>query len=188
MQRFIVKYNIMWNYSTGYYPHANGLVDAFNKTLGKILKKMVTKNRRDWHDRLFEDLWAYRITVCTPTQATPYSLVYGSEAILPLEVQLPSLQVAVHEEITNDKQIRLRFQELDALEKGQLQAIQNLELYRQNMVRAYDKLVKQRVFRKGELVLVLRRPIVITHKMRGKFEPKWEGPFIIEQVYDGGAY
>jgi hypothetical protein len=188
MQRFIVKYNIMWNYSTGYYPHANGLVDAFNKTLGKILKKMVTKNRRDWHDRLFEDLWAYRIIVRTPTQATPYSLVYGSEAVLPLEVQLPSLQVAVHEEITNDKQIRLRFQELDALEKGQLQAIQNLELYRQNMVRAYDKLVKQRVFRKGELVLVLRRPIVITHKMRGKFEPKWEGPFIIEQVYDGGAY
>jgi hypothetical protein len=56
------------------------------------------------------------------------------------------------------------------------------------MVRAYDKLVKQRVFQKGELVLVLRCPIVITHKTRGKFEPKWEGPFIIEQVYDGGAY
>jgi hypothetical protein len=74
------------------------------------------------------------------------------------------------------------------LEEGRLQAVQNLELYHQNMVRVYDKLVKQRVFRKGELVLVLRRPIVITHKMRGKFEPKWEGPFIIEQVYDGGTY
>jgi hypothetical protein len=56
------------------------------------------------------------------------------------------------------------------------------------MVRAYDKLVKQRVFRKGELVLVLRRPIVVTHKTKGKFEPKWEGPYAIEQVYDGGAY
>jgi hypothetical protein len=115
-------------------------------------------------------------------------LVYGSEAVLPLKVQLPSLQVVVHEEITNDEQIRLRFQELDTLEGGHLQAVQNLELYSQNMVRAYDKLVKQRVFRKGELVLVLRCPIVITHKTRGKFEPKWEGPFIIEQVYDGGTY
>jgi hypothetical protein len=56
------------------------------------------------------------------------------------------------------------------------------------MVRAYDKLVKQRVFRKGELVLVLRRPIVVTHKTKGKFEPKWEGPYAIEKVYDGGAY
>jgi hypothetical protein len=163
-------------------------VEAFNKALGKILKKTVTKNRRDWHDRLFEALWAYRVTVRTPTQITPYSLVYGSEAVLPLEVQLPSLRVAVHEEITNDEQIQLRFQELDALEEGRLQAVQNLELYRQNMVRAYDKLVKQRVFRKGELVLVLRRPIIVTHKTKGKFELKWEGPFIVEQVYDGGAY
>jgi hypothetical protein len=188
MQRFIAKYNITWNYSTGYYPQANSLTEAFNKTLGNILKNTVTKNRRDWHDRLFEALWAYHVTVHTPTQATPYSFVYGSEAVLPLEVQLPSLRAAVHEEITNDEQIQLRFQELDALEEGRLQAVQNLELYRQNMVRAYDKLVKQRVFRKGELVLILRRPIIITHKTKGKFEPKWEGPFIIEQAYDGGAY
>jgi hypothetical protein len=122
-QRFITKYNITWNYSTGYYPQANGLEEAFNKMLGKILKKTVTKNRRDWHDHLFEALWAYRVTVRTPTQATPYSLVCGSEVVLPLEVQLPSLRVTVHEEITNDEQIQLQFQELDALEEGHLQAI-----------------------------------------------------------------
>jgi hypothetical protein len=130
----------------GYYPQVNGLVEAFNKTLGKILKKTITKNQRGWHDRLFEALWAYHVTVHTPTQATPYSLVYGSVVVLPLEVQLASLRVTVHEEITNNEQIRLRFQELDALEEDCLQAVQNLELYHQNMVRAYDKLVKQRVF------------------------------------------
>jgi hypothetical protein len=156
--------------------------------LGKILKKTVTRHRRDWHDRLFESLWAYRVTVRTPTQSTPYSLVYGSEAVLPLEVQLPSLRVAIQDELTKDEQVHLRFQELDALEEERLYALQNLELYRQNMVRAYDRLVKHRVFRKGELVLVLRRPIVVTHKTKGKFEPKWEGPYAIEQVYDGGAY
>ncbi|KAK1644749.1 hypothetical protein QYE76_062554 [Lolium multiflorum] len=154
----------------------------------KTLKKTVTRHRRDWHDRLFESLWVYRVTVHTPTQSTPYSLVYGSEAVLPLEVQLPSLRVAIQDELTKDEQVHLRFQELDALEEERLYALQNLELYRQNMVRAYDKLVKHRVFRKGELVLVLRRPIVVTHKTKGKFEPKWEGPYAIEQVYDGGAY
>ncbi|KAM0875517.1 hypothetical protein ACQ4PT_036740 [Festuca glaucescens] len=104
------------------------------------------------------------------------------------EVQLPSLRVAIQDELTKDEQVHLRFQELDALEEERLHALQNLELYRQNMVRAYHKLVKRRVFRKDELVLVLRRPIVVTHKTRGKFEPKWEGPYAIEQVYDGGAY
>jgi hypothetical protein len=107
MQRFIPKYNIMWNYSKGYYPQANSLTEAFNKTLGKILKKTITKNERDWHDRLFEALWAYHVSVRTLTQATPYSLVYGSEVVLPLEVQLPSLWVTIHEKITNDEQIRL---------------------------------------------------------------------------------
>jgi hypothetical protein len=115
----------------------------------------MTKYKRDWHDCLFEALWVYRVTTHTPTQATPYSFVYGSEAVLPLEVQLPSLLVIVQDELTNDEQIRLHFQELDALEEGRLNALQNLELYRQNMVRAYDKLVKQRVFHKRELVLVL---------------------------------
>ena len=188
MHMFMDKYQIKWNYYTGYYPQANGMIEAFNKTLGKILKRTVHKHRRDWHDHLFEALWAYRVTVRTPTQATPYSLVYGCEAVLPLEIQLPSLRVAIYEELTQDEQIQLRFQELDTLEEERLHALQDLELYRQNMVRAYDKLVKQRVFKKGELVLVLRRPIIITHKTKGKFEPKWEGPYVIEQVYDGGAY
>jgi hypothetical protein len=96
--------------------------------------------------------------------------------------------VALHEGLTHDEQIRLQFQELDALEEERLHALQDLELYRQNMVRAYNKLVKRRVFKKGELVLVLRRPIVVTRKTKGKFEPKWEGPYVIEQAYDGGAY
>jgi hypothetical protein len=37
-------------------------------------------------------------------------------------------------------------------------------------------------------MLVLRRPIIVTHRTKGKFEPKWEVSFVIEQVYDGGAY
>ncbi|KAK1683211.1 hypothetical protein QYE76_044059 [Lolium multiflorum] len=148
MLKFVEKYKIKWNFSTGYYPQANGAIEAFNKTLGKILKKTATRHRRDWPDRLYEALWAYRATVRTPTQATPYSLVYGSEAVLPLEIQLPSLRVAIHEELTQDEQIQLRYWELDALEEARLNTLQNLELYRQNMVRAYDKLVKRRVYRK----------------------------------------
>jgi hypothetical protein len=40
--------------------------------------------------------------------------------------------VAIHDEITQDEQIRLRYQELDSLEEDRLNALQNLELYRQN--------------------------------------------------------
>jgi ribonuclease HI len=186
--RFAAKYHIDWRYSSIYNPRANGLAEAFNKTLCKILKKTVAKNKRDWHDRIHEALWAYRTTVRTPTQMTPYSLVFGGEAVLPLEIEISSLRVAVHEQLTDDENAKLRLQELETIEETRLIAQQNLEAYRIQMSRTYDKMVRHRAFKEGDLVLALKRPIIVTHKTRGKFEPKWEGPYVIEKVYDGGAY
>ena len=110
--------------STAYYPAANGLAEAFNKTIGKFLKKFVSKSQRDWNDKLGECLWAYRTTVRTPTKATPFSLVYGCEAVLPLEIQIPSLRVALTAEMTTEEKHRQRLQELEALDDKRLQAQQ----------------------------------------------------------------
>lgn len=92
IEKLCAKFKIKHNFSTAYNTAANGQAEAFNKTLCKLLKKVVTKNKRDWHDKLLEALWAYRTTTCTPTGMTPYSLVFGGEAILPIEVQIPSLE------------------------------------------------------------------------------------------------
>ncbi|XP_070045765.1 uncharacterized protein [Nicotiana tomentosiformis] len=81
---------------------ANGLAEVFNKTLCNLLKKVVSKFKRDWHDRMEEVVWAHRTTHCTPTQATPYALVYGVEAVLPLERKIPSLLLAIQEGITDE--------------------------------------------------------------------------------------
>ena len=45
----------------------------------------------------------------TPTQVTPYSLVYGVEVVLPLERQIPSLRIAIQEGLTNEENVRLRW-------------------------------------------------------------------------------
>ncbi|XP_060202577.1 uncharacterized protein LOC132630999 [Lycium barbarum] len=58
--------------SSKYYVAANGLAEAFNKTICNLLKKVVSKSKIYWHERMEEALWAYRTTYCTPTQATPY--------------------------------------------------------------------------------------------------------------------
>ncbi|KAL0308740.1 UNVERIFIED_CONTAM: hypothetical protein Sradi_5816300 [Sesamum radiatum] len=68
-----------------YYAVANGLAEAFNKTLCNLLKKVVAKSKRDWQERIGKALWAYWTTIRIPTQATPYAQVYGVEAVLPLE-------------------------------------------------------------------------------------------------------
>jgi len=86
---------------TAYYPVANDLAETFNKIIRKLLKKFVSKSQRDWDDKLGECLWAYHTMVRIPTKVTPFFLVYGCEAILPLEIQILSLRVALTTEMTN---------------------------------------------------------------------------------------
>ncbi len=74
----------------------NGQAEATNKTLLKMIKK-TTKNGRDWHDRPTLVLWAYRTSIRTATGATPFSLVYGMD--LPVEVELGSLRVLAEDDL-----------------------------------------------------------------------------------------
>ena len=188
IEKMCAKFKIKHHFSTGYNPAANGQAEAFNKVLCKLLKKMVSQNKRHWHEKLLESLWAYRTTTRTPTKMTPYSLVYGGEAVLPLEVQIASLRVAIQEELNEDESAKLRLRELDILEEKCLRALQNLEAYQARMSRAFDKRVRRRSFKEGDLVLAVIRPMNITHRMQSKFEPKWEGPYIVKDVYSSGAY
>jgi len=66
----------------------NGLAEAFNKTLCNLLKKGVSKSKRDRHKKLGEVLWAYWTSYKAPTQSIYYALVYGVEAALALEIQI----------------------------------------------------------------------------------------------------
>ncbi|KAK4384600.1 hypothetical protein Sango_3044200 [Sesamum angolense] len=61
------KFGFKQRNSSMYYAAANGLAEAFHKTLCKLLKKVVAKSKHDWHERIGEALWAYRTTVRTPT-------------------------------------------------------------------------------------------------------------------------
>ncbi|KAG9444536.1 hypothetical protein H6P81_015876 [Aristolochia fimbriata] len=188
MDRFCEKFRIQQRMSSAYNPAANGLAEAFNKTLCKILKKTVGTHKRSWDEKLPEALWAYRTTPRTPTQSTPYSLVYGSEAVLPLEVQLPSLRIAVREGLTTEECAQLRLAELESLDEQRLEAQQRLECYQSRMTRAFNKKVRLRSFQKGDLVLTVRRPMLFTSKTGGKFAPKWEGPYVVQEAYTNGAY
>uniref|UniRef100_A0A2N9E6Y6 Uncharacterized protein n=1 Tax=Fagus sylvatica TaxID=28930 RepID=A0A2N9E6Y6_FAGSY len=152
-----------------------------------IMTDNVERSKRDWHERIGEALWAYRTTYRTPTQATPYSLVYGVEAVLPLERQIPSLRIAIQEGLTNEENARLRLEELEALDEKRLEAQQHLECYQARLSRAFNKKVKPRSFQQGDLVLAVRRPINTLHKIGNKFTSKWDGPYVVQEVYTNGA-
>ena len=85
MKEVCTQFKIQHHNSVPYHPKMNGVVEAANNNLKKIIEK-TTDTYKDWHEKLLFALHSYRTTVRTSTGATPFSLAYGMEAILPIEV------------------------------------------------------------------------------------------------------
>ena len=83
--------------------------------------------------------------------------------------------------MTDEEKDKQRLAQLEELSDKLLKAQQQIELYQARIATAYNKGIRLRTFEKGELVLVARRPMETTHKNKGKFQPKWEWPFIVKQ-------
>ena len=88
------RYGVQHHGSSEYRPQTNGAVEAANKNIKRILRKMV-ETSCDWSEKLPFALWAYLTSFRTSTGATPYSLVYGMEAVLPVEIKMRSLRVTL---------------------------------------------------------------------------------------------
>jgi hypothetical protein len=162
----------------------NGAVEAANKNLKKIIQKMVV-TYKDWHEMLPYAFHAYHTTVRTSTNANPYSLVYGMEAVMPLEVEIPSLRTLKDAELDESEWARLRFEQLNLIDERKLAAICHHQLYQSRIAKAYNKKVKPRVFKEGDLVL--RKVSLASGEDQSKWAPNYEGPYVVKKAFSGGA-
>jgi len=86
--------------------------------------------------------------VRTPICNMPFSLVYGCIAVIPLEIQMSSLRVALVTKIIEGDNDRLRLQELEALDEKRLQDQQYIELYQARISKPSTKRSRRESFRK----------------------------------------
>ncbi|GJR53529.1 reverse transcriptase domain-containing protein [Tanacetum coccineum] len=96
------------------HPQANAQTEVTNRTLLQGLKTRLGNTKGLWVEELPNVLWAYRTTARTGNNCTPFSLVYGSEAVLPPEIGLPTFRIHSFENAVNNDELRLN---LDLLEE-----------------------------------------------------------------------
>ncbi|WKA06534.1 hypothetical protein VitviT2T_024430 [Vitis vinifera] len=94
LQRYGIQHRRLFVYRL----QTNGVVEVANKNIKRICRRMV-ETSRDWSEKLLFALWAYRTSFHTSTGATPYSLVYGMEAVLLVEIEMDSLRITLKQQI-----------------------------------------------------------------------------------------
>ena len=138
--------------SSPYYAQANGQAEASNKSLIKLIKQKIDEYPRQWHDRLAEALWAYRMSCHGSTKNTPYQLVYGQEAILPWEINIGSRRVSFQNDLTADEYAELMYINTEDLTELRLRSLEKIKADKAKVTCAYNKKVRPKAFLKDDLV------------------------------------
>ena len=107
------------------------------------------------------------------------------EAVLHIEVEIPSLRVLREVELEEAEWVQARYEQLNLIEKRRMKAICHGQLYQRRMMRAHDKKIRPRQFQEGELVL--KRIPQNRQDPHGKWSPNWEGPYVVKKAFLRGA-
>ena len=184
LQSICDRLGIIKIFSSPAHPKSNGQVEAINKTIKQTLKKKLEKSKGAWVDELPLVLWAYRTSFRAATGETPFSLAYGVEAVIPIEISLPTFRVDNFDEESNDVLLALATDLLE--EKREISQVRAAAL-QQTIARYYNSKVKLRRFIKGDLVL---RKFFLNTKEKGVgvLGPNWEGPYRVRAIIRPGTY
>ncbi|RDX84581.1 Gypsy retrotransposon integrase-like protein 1, partial [Mucuna pruriens] len=166
------QFKIRHHNSTPYRPKMNGAVEAANKNIKKIVQKRVV-TYKDWHEMLPYALHGYRTSVRTSTGATPYSLVYGTKAVFPIEVEIPSLRVLAEVKLEEAEWIQQRLDQLNMIDEKRKEL-------RKPLTKKLDHAFSKRD-------IWYSRRYCPAKDQRGKWTPKYERSYIVKHAFSGEA-
>ncbi|GKD79131.1 reverse transcriptase domain-containing protein, partial [Tanacetum coccineum] len=164
------------------HPQDNGLVERANKSLGEGIKARLDERSKDWIEELPHVLWAHRTIIKSSNGDTPFSLTYGTEAVILAKIGMPTMRTTEVDTVQNDEDLEIN---LDLLEEIREQAAISEAKSKEKMEKYYNSKVRNTSFKPRDLVY---RSNEASHtKESGKLSPKWEGPYEVTEALGNGA-
>ena len=165
---------------TAYHPQCDGQVE---RTLANMLAMYVDKNQKDWDLWLDQVLFAYRTSLHESTGATPFSLMYGREARLPVDLCFAPPEGETTTGITyNHYAIQLR----DRLDTSFKLAQNKLQLSQKRQAEEYDKRAWGSPFIVGDRVWLFNSSTPCT--LSSKLVSHWTGPYAVKNCLNEVNY
>nr|GEY23346.1 reverse transcriptase domain-containing protein [Tanacetum cinerariifolium] len=162
---------------------SNGLMERANRSLREGIKSRLGEGNKNWIEELPHVLWAHRTMIKSSHRDTPFSLTYGTEAVIPTEIGMPTYRTAAVDVVSNDAELRLN---LDLLEECHERAAICEAKAKSKMTKYYNARVRGVTFKPGDFVY---RSNDASHAVAGgKLGPKWEGPYEVTEALGNGAY
>jgi len=163
------------------HPQTNGQVESANRILLRGLKRRLEKAKGVWAEEVPRIVWFYNTTPQTSTMETPFSLVYGSDTMIPVEIHesSPRFQNFVAKESNEERRVNL-----DLLDEAREEARIKAEAMKRRVERQYNSKVRPRLFQAADLVMRKAHPC----ELENKLSPKWTGPFRVTEAKGNGSY
>ncbi|XP_075083408.1 uncharacterized protein LOC142167148 [Nicotiana tabacum] len=112
-------------------------------------------------------------------------LVYGTKAVIPVEVEIQSLRVIQEAKLDDAEWIRVKQEQLMFIDEKRMNALCHGRLYQNRMASAFNKRVKPRQFSLGQLVP--KKIFLYQEEAKRAFAPNWKGPYVVRRALSGGA-
>jgi hypothetical protein len=116
-----------------------------------------------------------------------FELVYGQEAVLPVEINLNVVRFARQNDLTVDDYYNSMIDNIDKLTDKRVTALGEIEKDKIMVVKAYNQ-VKTKSFQVGDLIWKTVLPLRSKDRKFEKWSSNWEGPYKVTQVISGNAY
>jgi len=144
------------------YHQTNGQVESANRVLLRGLKRRLEKAKWTCAEEVPRIVWAYHITPQSTTRETPFRLVYGSDAMILVEIQenLPHFQNFVAEESNEERKVNL-----DLLDEVREEARIKVEALKRKVEYKYSSKLRPRQFQVADLVMRKAHPYQLENKL-----------------------